>query len=745
MDEHSFFARLGDRADGGQPLCEHLLKTAGRAAKYGAAFDAEPAAWFCGLIHDLGKYSDSFQKVLIGEAHHVDHAGAGALLQRNAYGGRGHVNAIGRAVFAHHSQLEYAIDRYLEESISDPDAAPLNPRKRRYAIRSTEAFAAACALWKRELGANIPAERPRVPAFRQDRMPALSEMLYTRFLLSCLADADYSDAAAYETGNDAHEREAALEPERLFGRLEAHLSELRARSGANPAINRLRDRVFDDCRRAADAPAGLFTLTAPTGLGKTLSMLAFALLHAKRNGQRRIIFVLPYLSILEQNAAEYRRIEPALLEDHSQIDLSDEQRIFAERYAAPVIVTTSVRFFESLFQCRATNCRRLHNIAKSVILFDEAQSLPAGLTAATLETMRELCARYRCSVVFSTATQPSFDARPDVVWQPTEIIRDTKALFEQTRRCAVSWETGRRTATAAIAARMKDEANCCAIVNTKAQARALYRALEDARAGDDCFYLSTDLCPEHRRAVIRAIRLRQAAGLPCRVVSTQCIEAGVDISFELMFRALAPLPSIVQSAGRVNRDGAARTGRLVVWLPEGTALYPDPSYENAALAVLTLLARHGGSIDLQNLSQLREYYEVLYLDPRHNRDLPELTRAIGEYDFARVAQTYRLIPGYGVNVIVPYRECGDLFRRVRAQALEEGVTPALMKLAAPITVRSVGAAQAERMCVRLNYPPRGRDRYTEASDWYFTDGEVGLYDAQTGLCLAEQTQMNMKY
>lgn len=742
MSDSFYFARPGKNGAGGQPLHEHLLRVSMQAKKNAAYFGAENAAAFCGLIHDLGKYSDTFQNVLLGKEHFVDHAAAGAYMQYEVYGG--FVNAIGRAVYAHHSSLEYGIKNAVCESVRNPNAEPCNPRKRKYAINSKEGLQLAFTVWQQEVDLKRPLQKPSIPSFVHDRNPALSEMLYTRFLLSCLVDADYTDAAAFDSIIAASPSEAApLEPARLLARLDEYLHEVRSRSAASPEINRLRDEVLQDCRSAADVPPGLFTLTAPTGLGKTLSMLAFALLHAERNHLRRIFIVLPYLSILEQNADEYRHIEPDILEDHSQNNLSDEQRDLAERYASPIIITTSVKFFESLFPCRATDCRKLHNISGSVILFDEAQSLPSDLTSATLETMRQLCERYGCSVVFSTATQPSFARRPDVVWEPQEIIRRPKELFLQTRRCEVAWETERESMCEEIAARMARERSCCAIVNMKSQARALFFSLKElVPAGNSALYLSTDLCPAHRRAVVDEIRRRQAEKSPIWVVSTQCIEAGVDLSFECMFRALAPLPSIVQSAGRVNRGGGERMGRLVVWLPRGKDLYPDTSYGNAALAVQLLLKRRGGKIDLQNLDDLREYYDILYQDERHNHDKPKLTHAIEEYDFSAVDEEYHLIPNRGVNVIVPYAEQRSLFEEICSAARQSGITAALMKQAAPITVRSVSEHEAQSFCEPLYYPPRTRGEHAEQSDWYAVDASTGLYHEETGLFLKDSSAMN---
>jgi len=731
-EDAEYFARPG------QPLSAHLLCTAARAEENAEPFGYGKAAFFCGLLHDFGKYSKLFQRVLIGAEHGIDHAAPGAFLGYQAFAQ--HVNPIILAVLGHHSQLAQVTGAQIS-SIFYPESRPLDPRKQCFSITSEGEFQTALAKWKQEIPAESFKHQSPVPGFEND---PLSKMLFTRFLLSCLADADYSDAAEAETGVKPCQG-TLLNPSALFQRLEDYLKRVRASSMGSPAVNALRDQVFNECCAAAISPIGLFTLTAPTGLGKTLSMMAFALRHARENSLRRIIIVLPYLSIIEQNAAIYREICPELLEDHSEANLSDEQRLFAERYDSPVIVTTSVRFFESFFKSRATACRKLHNVSNSVIVFDEAQSLPAHLIACSLATMRELCMRYRCSVIFSTATQPAFDTREGVSWHPREIIADPPSLYGRLRRCTVIWDVSRATPFDEIADRMAEEKNCCTIVNTKRQAHELFNALKKRSDGDHCYFITTDLCPAHRQKVIDDIKKRQATGELCRVVSTQCIEAGVDISFSAMFRALAPFPSIVQSAGRVNRGGSSVEGWLSVFKPEGKPTFPDESYKNATLAVLTLLDRHSGSIDLQDLKQMREYYEILYKDPLHDQDSAALLNAISQSDYAEVERQYRLIRNEGVSVIVPYADETFLFSELRKAVLNEGITPALMKKAASITVQTYDERSVTDVCIRLTYPRRRNEREAEPSSWYLLDAALQLYDPKTGLRLDQAAEINRTY
>jgi len=220
----------------------------------------------------------------------------------------------------------------------------------------------------------------------------------------------------------------------------------------------------------------------------------------------------------------------------------------------PFIITTSVKFFESLFSRNPTDCRKLHNLAHSVVIFDEAQSLPPHLTGATLKVVRELCERYQMTMVFSTATQPDFDAIPDVSWKPTEILPENAAYYEELRRVAVDWRLKERVLLPEIAEKMGEQQRVCGIFNLRRHAREVFDSLY-AEDPESAFLISTDLCPAHRLRVVGTIRKRLEDGKPCRVAATQCIEAGVDLDFDVLYRALAPLDAIIQAAGRCNRNG----------------------------------------------------------------------------------------------------------------------------------------------------------------------------------------------
>lgn len=735
-----YYARPLEHGDEYEFLSNHLIRVAELSENHGRILGIPNLAYDCGLMHDFGKYSVHFQNVLLGKEVSVDHAVSGALICMECLSKRKILQSI---ICAHHSELEYLVNDIIRDSINNPDAEPRG-KKQHYSIRTADEYKTAREAWNLEVGRLLKKDPEPIPSFGEN---TAARMLFTRFLLSCLVDADYTSAASPgKSISEILNEDLMLNIGKICDALSKFRKEICKESQDNENLNKLRNIVYEDCVKAGEQPPGLFTLTAPTGLGKTLSLLTFALHHAEKNSMRRVIIVLPYLSIIEQNAGIYRKICPELLEDHSQNKLTDEQREFAQRWSAPVIVTTSVKFFESFFKNQAPDNRKLHNIAGSVIVFDEAQSLPTELTRTTLDTMKQLCERYSCSVVLSTATQPAFQYLPEFEWNPTEIINNPSYLYANTRRTEVEWRVREATPLSIIAGELAECNNCCAIVNTKYQAGELYRELSSVCSSGEVYYFTTDLCPAHRGERLREITEHQRQGKPCRVISTQCIEAGVDISFDVLYRALAPLPSIVQSAGRVNRGGRSeKFGRTVVFVPDVPARkrYPNDTYQNAAIAVIQLLLNNNWYIDIQNMDQLREYYRILYLDDRQNRDKPALLKAIADCDFAGVNREYRLIPDSGCSIIIPYQGRLELYRSVVEKLQKSGLTPALMREAAPITVQVFRSAHSddgtriEDCCLPVYYQKKHFSDASEFSGWYIAGENNSLYSEETGFNLKQ--------
>lgn len=732
--EHKCYYAKSRLKNGRQPtVLEHIQDVAAQAARFGSQFDREEEARAAGLFHDAGKYSDAFQMLLKGDLRNVDHAFASAALLYRLTRKRKHsYTPILEAINAHHSSLKPIGDldnRWKDSLMGEPDVE--GNRGKNSALTGEEYR----KTWQ-ELYANDPDfTLPKAQKFQCSTTEVteanLETMLYTRFLFSCLVDADYSVSAEEENeGYLTSSEQSVFHPEELLKRLYSYREKLSKGSTAEQGLNRLRDELFDQCGVMGEQPPGLFTLTAPTGTGKTLAMLHFALRHCIANGQRRIIVVLPFLTLTEQNAAVYRNIVPELLEDHSQKELDEEYREYAQRWSVPLIVTTSVRFFETLFASRPTDCRKLHSIANSVVVFDEAQSLPIGVTDVTLRSVKELCRSYRTTMVFSTATQPNYSAIRGLDWQPTEIVLNHPELFRKMQRTAVQWRIDTPTPLESIAQEMACQDSVCTIVNLRRHANELFDRLREQCPEEECFYLTTNLCPAHRRQVVQTINCRLADGLPCRLVATQCIEAGVDFDFRRLYRALAPLEAIVQAAGRCNRNGrGAEKGLVTVFVPEDEKnLYPEPWYGLGADIVRK--QNWTSPIDIHNPEDIARYYRELLGMERQKRN-KKLTEAIQHKDYEEAEHNYRLIEKEGVRVIVPFEGERELYEAIRSEMKESGViTPALMQLAAPITITCFDEKLVSQRAEALLLPrKRQRQRDEERqSGWYLLHDET-CYDS----------------
>ncbi len=682
-----------------------------------------------GGLHDFGKASERFAEVLEGKRVHVNHAYPGAALAYWQYGQKKTARMLATVIAAHHSCLDGNCIMSLKELMQGTGAG-YDEEGNLFSFFGMAEMKEALDAFQREnprlMGIKIPKSLP-------DEEDAVADMLLARFLLSALADADYSASAEHFQPDYLKTHTGpALNPDDALEHLLQIRAEKQKLSKSSPILNALRDRLFEDCLRAAELPPGLYTLTAPTGLGKTLSLLAFAAKHCMRYRQmRRIILILPYLAIMEQNVRDYRRILPELLESHSAAVLDERARLLAERWDAPCIVTTNVGFFEPLFSARPTDCRHLHQLAGSVIVLDEAQSLPPDLLEATLRTVNLLCAQYGCTVVFSTATQPSFQHLPGLEWKPTEIVPNPERLFQVTRRVTYDWRMEEQVSYRQIAEELISHRQGCVIVNLRAHAEKLFHILEEIVSdaeSDGIFYLTSDLCGAHRIKVLEEIKKRLAEGRFCYLVASQCIEAGVDLDFPVIYRALAPLESIIQAAGRCNRNGDSADGEVIVFLPAEERLYPPGGYyQRAALCVKTLASRH--PIDCFDLKHMEEYYEILYSNG--DGDKEKLKKALEDRDYRKVQEAYKLIESKGVQVIVPWKEEMELFDSLQEEYGKNGLTRELIRRARPLTVSSFAEDKVKECCIPLFFRTYGRESEVQ-TDWYLL-GNPDCYHEKLGL------------
>lgn len=735
--------------NGRQPTVqEHLSAVAEKAGEYGNEIGAEKEARLAGQFHDFGKYSDLFQRLLFGMEQGIDHAlpGAAFLAERK----KAEYNPILEVICAHHSELVSfgLLKERLEKSVHNNEPVVALTGKRS-ALSGMKEYQDARNCFHQDfpdfklpkISKNCPEEA------EEDYFKNIQTMLFTRMLFSCLVDADYTVSASEEDESYVSESEnTAFDAKRLLTGLEQYMERIRSNSSANTGLNRLRDELYEICGSAGEQnEPGLFTLTAPTGMGKTLALLHFALRHCARWKKTRVILVLPFLTLTEQSAKTYRKIFPDVLEDHSQSNLSGQERNFSVRWRFPVIITTSVKFFESLFASKPTDCRKLHSIANSVVLFDEAQSLPPELTEATLIAARELCRRYHCTMVFSTATQPDYRSirRIENRWEPKEILPDYERYYNALKRTSAEWRLDRATSFEAIAQEMLEEQNVCTIVNLRRHARKLFQILEKECQQDELFLISTDLCPAHRSEVIDVIKNRQKKGLRSVVVSTQCIEAGVDLDFAVVFRALAPLDSIVQAAGRCNRNGNQQ-GRVVIFEPdEAGALYPrdwNHWYQNAAQTTKRLNCDQ--EIDIGDPEDIRRYYADLF---RGLTDKQELKRAVENLDYHETAAEYQLINNGGIRVIVPFKGLKKEYDELVQEIRSSGMTGKLMKRSAPLTVSVFGGKELETILEPIPYERRHRmnDEDPSESGYYLLLTQYeDLYDPKMGLQIPKERDFN---
>ncbi len=540
MDE--FFAHsLPDRPiDEWEPLVDHLWNVAKRSGEFAAGFDAGPWGYLAGLWHDLGKYLPSFQDKLRGKDVHVDHAGPGAAAaMEHAAAGL----PLAFAIAGHHAGLAN-LQAQLDTSLTPLMARVAREKSSWLSIRSTIPGEA----WPRPISIPEIMSPPKAPRTADDAKRSLE--LWTRFLFSALVDADYLETERFYDRDRGESRGSVDSLQVLRERLDARLAGFRVDTN----VNRARAEILADCRRAASLPPGLFSLTVPTGGGKTLSGLAFSLDHAIRYDLLRVIVAIPYTSIIEQTAAIYRGVLGAenVLEHHSNLDtqsrweqdeeLEGRRRLAAENWDAPVVVTTNVQLFESLLANQPSRCRKLHNLARSVIVLDESQCLPLDMTMTIVDLLNELAVRYGTTIVLSTATQPALKERDRFpgLRNVREIIAAPGELANRLRRVRVQWPTtlSPPESYAEVAAQVSTHSCVLAIVHMRRDARELAGLIP--REGR--FHLSALMCPAHRQQVLTEIRQRLSerrkneSRQPLRLVATQLIEAGVDVDFPVVYR-----------------------------------------------------------------------------------------------------------------------------------------------------------------------------------------------------------------
>ena len=661
-----------------QLLAEHLRRVSDLAGDFARPLGLENEARLAGLLHDLGKYAQRFQQRLHdNRIHGINHWAAGAVHASDAL----QCGLAGYAIDGHHAGLPSFGD--LAQTLE----GARNASHWRERTNCSESIAELLARFAAE-GLLLPAAPVKPP---KDNF---ANALRTRLLFSCLVDADFLDTERHFTPDVANHRVVpTLQAERALLLLRSYLD---AKSSHGP-VNQLRRQLLKDCFTAADKTPGLFTLTAPTGSGKTLSSLAFALQHiAHHNARpstdgprrfRRVIVVIPYTSIIEQTAKEYRDLfEPVfgpdyVLEHHSTVAPRERQedrgrdaeedrlrraRLAAENWASPLIVTTSVQFFESLFAHKPSDCRKLHNIADSVVIFDEVQTLPAQLVPSLLSAIRLLVREYGVTALFMTATQPAFASAKSALpygWEPVEISSNPGALAETMRRTRIKLPVqDERISWPDLAVKLGDHAQALCVVNTTKDARILFRLLPD----DNRFHLSARMCPAHRQEKLTEIRRRidPKVDIACRLVSTQLIEAGVDVDFPVAYRALGPLDSIIQTAGRCNREGHHPQPQPVIVFRPADGGTPRGAYKTATAKTEEFLARHPDAPMHQPDFYMRYFAELYKLVGPDKAEADKVFELSSKFDFPAADAACRLIGEVTHSVLVKWKDGEELAEKL---------------------------------------------------------------------------------
>ena len=723
-----------------QTLQSHSVNVGEMAAEFARVFGAQEIACQTGQLHDLGKYSEAFNCRLHGGPS-VDHATAGAKIAverwRNVIG-----KLIAFCIAGHHAGL----------ANGSGEGDNRRTLKQRLALQFGADIPALDNLWQQEI--KLPQNLSAPPLKADAHHPFFSYAFFTRMLYSCLVDADYLDTEAFylKLENKAAERGGYPDLNVLQHNFNQFINDFRRRIAQAPeqteaekrnaALNRLRSEILDHAVEQAAQPQGLFTLTVPTGGGKTFTSMAFALEHAKQHGMRRVIYVIPFTSIIEQNAAEFRKAfgelgEQAVLEHHSTFDdgklqneaTKDKLRLASENWDAPIVVTTAVQFFESLFADRSSRCRKLHNIAGSVIILDEAQMLPLNLLLPIMQAIKELAQNYRCSVVMCTATQPAVQAE-NGFYRGFENVREIApkptALFDKLRRTTVQ-HIGTQT-DADLLAKLAEHPQMLIIVNNRRHARSLY---DQAKPLDGTFHLTTLMCAKHRSQKLDEIRGRLKSGEPCRVIATSLIEAGVDVDFPLVMRAEAGLDSVAQAAGRCNREGKRPSENSFVWIFAPEEQWKAPP-ELAAQAAVMRLTADSFSDDLLSTQAVAAYFAELYqlkgseLDNKKILKMHNDTGQSLDFPFQTIADKFHMIESHMQPLIIPFDgEAENLISSLQHADHIGGLLRKLQPYTVQIPEKALAALYKAGRIESINEKNFGKQFYTLIG--------LDLYDEVAGL------------
>lgn len=620
-----------------QTIKEHLEGTAKLSGEFAEKFGKQDWGYCCGMLHDIGKYSIDFQKRILGENNYrVDHSTAGArvCLEKG-----GKYSFLEYCIAGHHAGLPNYGNNYDEST----DSTLLGRRLKK--LSDYQAY---------QTEIEVPAINSMPIDLKRTVNPDFSLSVFMRMIYSCLVDADFLDTEAFmKEGKQG--RNSGENIEILFKKLENYISGWLKNQDID-TVNGRRTEILKNCLEMGKTEKGLFRLTVPTGGGKTVASLAFALRHALENKMDRIIYVIPYTSIIEQNAKVFRDIlgEENVLENHCNVDYESSEELLpmqlaSENWDKPIVVTTNVQFFESLFANKSSKCRKLHNIANSVIIFDEAQMLPNDYLKPCIAMIEELINNYQVSAVLCTATQPALASFFHERISEKELCPRMEEQFEFFKR-TVFENVGVLTENDLIQ-RLEKEYQALCIVNTKKRAQRIYKQLE----GEGVYHLSTSMYPKHRRRILREIRERLQKNKKCILISTSLVEAGVDLDFQSVYRELAGVDSMIQAAGRCNREGLrpAKESKVYIFQFEGKEnVLGQRQQIDVAKSVIA------DNRDISDMESITQYFEMLYHIKGDSLDKKKILDEFQNkrYNFAKVGKEFKLIEQDTKTIFINYEE-----------------------------------------------------------------------------------------
>lgn len=693
---------------------EHQNGVAGLASQFASEFGMTQWGRVLGLLHDKGKEQKTFQQHIKKESGYkpditvegdYNHAYVGALIAKELFKSPPYYQFIDNILMGHHRGLYDHGDKeeILKKKIPDDVSVET-------------------------LSEELKKEKLNIPP-----LGSLKDVHHLiRMLYSCLVDADYLDTERFMMPKQSLLRGGKSTLEELLLKLEVYLSNLK-RNAADTEVNKIRNEIQQYCINASEGDVDFYSLTVPTGGGKTLSSVLWALRHAKKNGLRRVIIAIPYTSIITQTAATLRNIfgDENVLEHHSNVNLMDENessqrlKLATENWDYPIVVTTNVQLFESLFSNKPSDCRKLHNIVNSVLILDEVQTLPMGFLQPIVDTLDTLKRVFNVSILFTTASQPVLNGRIegtnplvgfDALPQIKEIVPPKADLHERLRRVILDIDNIPQSYDD-IAKKMAQHSRVLCIVNTRKDAKEIYSRLPKEGI---CLHLSRMMCPAHVRETIESIKdaLKSDSNKVIRVVATQLIEAGVDIDFPVVYRQEAGLDSILQAAGRCNREGRLELCTTHVFtsqngLPRGFIMQTNNARKNMV-----------GDYDWFSSKAMTEYFRQLHaqIDNFDKPKIEELLYTPKEMQFEEAANNFQLIDDSTTSIVVNWekKNVQSLIEHLQS----EGFSYSLMK---EITQYSVNVRNKDlKILLEAGVIEEIKEGVLFVRDTDFYDEKIGL-------------------